>query len=61
MQRIIDRFAATEGPPMLADDLAILPAFQPVRVGAYLDRATDRAGINGVAIVIKAGETGLQY
>lgn len=59
MQGIIDRFAAPEGPLMLADNLAILPAFQPIRIGAYLNRTTDRAGINGVAIVVKPHEAGL--
>lgn len=61
MQRIIDRLAATEGAFMLADDLAILPAFQPVRVGPDLHGATDRAGVNGVAVIVKTDQASLGY
>lgn len=59
MQGIIDRFSTPKGAFMLANNLAILPAFQPIRIGAYLNRTTDRAGINGVAIVVKPHEAGL--
>ena len=61
MQWIIDRLAAPECAFMLADDLAILPTFQSICVGADLNRATDRAGIDGLTVIIEPDQTGLGY
>src|SRR6056297_1506658 len=46
MERVVDRLAAAEGTIMASDNLTILPAFQPVGIGAYLDRTADRAGVD---------------
>lgn len=46
MERVVDRLAAAEGTIMAGDNLTILPAFQPVGIGAYLDRTADRAGVD---------------
>ncbi len=48
MQGIEDGFAATEGTLVSANDLAILPAFQPIGIGADLDRAPDRTTLRTV-------------
>lgn len=61
MQRIIDCFTATEGARVLTNDLAILPAFQPIRVGPDLHRTTNCTGIDGVTVVIKPDQAGLGY
>ncbi len=61
MQRIIDRFAATEGAFVLTNDLAILPTLQSIRISPDLYGAADRTGIDGVTVVIKPDQTGLGY
>ncbi len=61
MQGIIDRFGAPECAFMLADDLAILPTFQSICVGADLNRTTDRTGIDRVTVVIEPDQTGLGH
>lgn len=43
----------------MADDLAILPAFQPIRTGSDFHGAAGREGIEGVAIVINPHKAGL--
>lgn len=59
VKRIVDRLAAAEGPFMPAYDLAVLPAFQPVGIGADLDRTADRAGIDRVTVLVEPHEAGL--
>ena len=46
MERVVDRLVTAKGPIMAGDNLTILPAFQPVGIGAYLDRTADRAGVD---------------
>ena len=46
MQGIEDRFVPPEGPLMLADDLPILPTFQPIGVSSDLDRPPHGVGID---------------
>lgn len=59
MQRIIDRFAATEGAFVLTDNLPVLPTFQPIRIGTDLHGATNCAGIDGITVVVEPDEAGL--
>ena len=61
MQRVIDRFTAPECAFMLTNDLPVLPTFQPIRIGAYLNRATDCASIDGITVVVEPGEAGFGY
>jgi hypothetical protein len=61
MQRIVDRLAAAEGALMPGDDLTVLPAFQPIGIGADLDRPPDRAGVDRVAVLVEAHEAGLGH
>ena len=61
MQRIIDRFAATECAFVSPNDLPILPAFQSICVGTDLNRTTNRASINRVTVVIEPDQTGLGH
>lgn len=59
MQGIVDGFASPEGTGVHADNLTILPAFQPISVGTYFHRATDRASVNRVSVVVEPDEAGL--
>ncbi len=61
MQGIVDRVVAPEDPIMASDNLAVLPAFQPVGVSPDLDRPPDRPGIDRVAVLVEAHEAGLGY
>ena len=58
MHWVIDRLPAPKSPRVLTNDLSLLPAFQPVRIGTYLHGTTNRTGIHGVAVIIKPNETG---
>ena len=59
VQGIVDRIVAPECSRMATDNLAVLPAFQPVGIGPDLDRAPDRAGIDRVAVLVEPHEAGL--
>ena len=59
MERVADRLATTEGPIMAGHDLTVLPAFQPVGIGADLDGPPDRTGVDRVAVLVEAHEAGL--
>ena len=59
MERVVDRLATAEGPIMASHGLTILPAFQPVGIGADLDGPPDRTGVDRVAVLVEAHETGL--
>lgn len=59
MERVVDRLVTAKGTIMAGDNLTILPAFQPVGIGAYLDRTADRTGIDRVAVLVEAHEAGL--
>jgi hypothetical protein len=61
MERVVDRLATTEGAIMAGDNLTILPAFQPVGIGADLDGPPDRTGIDRVAVLVEAHEAGLGH
>jgi len=61
MERVVDRLTAAEGTIMAGHDLTVLPAFQPVGIGADLDGTSDRAGVHGVTVLVEANETGLRH
>lgn len=58
---VVDRLAAPESPVMPGHDLTVLPAFQPVGICADLDGPPDRAGVDRVAVIVKAHEAGLGH
>ena len=58
MQGVEDRFVAAEGAGMVADNPAILPAFQPVGASADLHGPSDRPGINRVSVPVEPHEAG---
>ena len=59
VKRVVDRLAATEGTIMAGHNLTILPAFQPVGIGADLDGTADRAGVDRVTVLVEPHEAGL--
>jgi hypothetical protein len=61
MQGIVDGVVAPEDPIVARDDLAVLPAFQPVGVGPDLDRPPDCTGVDRVAVLVEPHETGLGH
>ena len=61
MQGIVDGVVAPEDPVMPSDDLAVLPAFQPVGIGPDLDRPPDSTGVDRVAVLVEAHEAGLGH
>jgi len=58
MQGIKDGLAATEGTLVLTNDLAILPTFQPISIGADIDGPPDRTGIDRVSVVVEPDQAG---
>jgi len=50
MQGIKDGFVAPEGALVLTNDLAVLPALQPIGISSDLHRPADRPGIDRVAV-----------
>lgn len=61
MQGIVDGVVASEDPIMASDNLAVLPAFQPVGVSPDLDRPPDSPGIDRIPVLVEAHETGLGH
>ena len=56
---VVDCLGAAEGAIMPTHDLAVLPAFQSVGIGADLDGPPDRTGVDRVAVLVEAHEAGL--
>jgi hypothetical protein len=60
-QGVVDRPAATGGPPMLGDDPPVLADDDAVGVGVDVDRTADGAGADRVSVVVEPDEAGLRY
>ncbi len=46
---------------MAGHDLTVLPAFQPVGIGADLDRPSDRTGVDRVTVLVEPHEAGFGH
>src|SRR3954452_3523536 len=51
---------AAEGARMIGDDAAVLTDLDSVRIGSDLDRPSDRAGADRVAVIVEPHEAGLR-
>src|SRR5215210_4591545 len=51
---------AAEGAKMIGDDAAVLTDLDSVRIGSDLDRPSDRAGADRVAVIVEPHEAGLR-
>ena len=53
VQWVVDRFVATEGTRMLANDLSVLPELYPLGIGTDLHRPANRTGLHRVSVLVE--------
>src|ERR1700722_15743155 len=58
---IIDRLAPAKAAAMLGDDAPILSNDDAFGIGVDLDRPANRAGVDGVSVVVEPHEAGLRH
>src|SRR5699024_5672739 len=60
VQWVVDGLVAPERTRMPANDLAILPEFHALGIGADLDGTPDRTSLHRVAVLVEPDEAGLR-